>query len=200
MPPPAAGTYILPMSRWPWGAPPLDPQAWPIWSHWLVFLCPSGGTRGRGKSPGHALGLQWPEQQVSQGCCHRSLNLGSVKCKSGCLSSRPEGLIVGVTVIGPKLQFPLMRRTIQWGLHPTSPSVGQGGTALAGEGSNQEGESLSLVASGPGRLLLKVFRSVETLVPSILQGGARAERSKSSSVHQDSYKGQRPRLLPFLGA
>lgn len=130
----------------------------------------------------------------------RDVSLGSVRCRSGCLSSGPEGLKVAVTMIGPECPSPLMQQTFQWGLHPASPSVGQGGAALAGEGSNQDGESPSLGASGPGRLLLKVSRSVETLVPGILQRGARAERSKSFSVYQAGYKGQRPRLLPLLEA
>lgn len=62
------------------------------------------------------------------------------------------------------------------------------------------GESLSLVAPGPRRLLPKASCSVETLVPNILQRGARAERSKSFSVHQASCKGQGRKLLGrYLG-
>lgn len=93
---------------------------------------------------------------------------------------------------GQELQFPVTQLTSRWILYSASPPICQGDTALVGESSHQVGDSLSLAATGPGRLLPKASGSV---VPNTLQRGARAERSKSFSVHQATCKGQGPKLL-----
>lgn len=164
----------------------------------LAFLAlPFRRNRGEGQvtwacSGSAVTGAHWQEHK---GSCHLPLSLGSVKCGSGCLSSRPEGLKNGSSLVWPELQFPVTQLTSQWSLYSASPPICQGDTALAGESSHQVGDSLSLTASGPGRLLPKASGSGGILVPNTLQRGARAERSKSFSVYQATCKGQGPKLL-----